>query len=152
MTLRTLLTMAFAALTATPALAGSEDGFIRKMLEQPYVPESPYDWMVLNPLDKDDWAVVYYLQLGRWGEFASPTGPNPKVDPADGAPIWLAGTIPVGCPASKTTAIHPNGRFIYLATDAGSFGNVCAFAFDRTAQTLTPVPGSPFRATDRISS
>jgi DNA-binding beta-propeller fold protein YncE len=131
MVLRVFAIIALAAFTAMPSWAES----LRN-----YVPKSPYDWMVVSNLEKlAGWFIVYFLP-------DDPTDPKAKADPATGAPIALPGTLPVGCPASKTAAIHPNGRFIYLATDAGSFGNVCAFAFDPVAQTLTPVPGSPFRA------
>ncbi len=62
--------------------------------------------------------------------------------PGDGALVGIPGTH-AGCP-SAGGAFHPNGRYRYLATAAGAFGNVCAFAFDPVARVLAPVPGSPF--------
>lgn len=73
-------------------------------------------------------------------------GVTPKAAPVEGALVPIPGATPTGCAVSKSAAIHPNGRFIYLATDAGAFGNVCAFAYDAAASTLTPIPGTPFRA------
>jgi 6-phosphogluconolactonase (cycloisomerase 2 family) len=65
---------------------------------------------------------------------------------ADGTPVVLIGSAPSQCAASKSVAIHPNGRFIYLASDATPVGLVCVYEFDASALTLTPVIGSPFPA------
>ncbi|MFO1323976.1 MAG: beta-propeller fold lactonase family protein [Burkholderiales bacterium] len=65
---------------------------------------------------------------------------------AGGALVPVPGALPDGCPAARSGTIHPSGRFIYMATDAGGLGNVCAFVFDPVARTLKPIPGTPFRA------
>ena len=65
---------------------------------------------------------------------------------ADGAPFPIAGAVTSQCAAAKGVAIHPSGRFVYLASDTQPAGSVCAYEFDARALTLTPVIGSPFPA------
>jgi len=66
--------------------------------------------------------------------------------PGDGALVTIAGSEPSQCMAAKSVAIHPNGRFVYVASDATPIGRVCGYEFDPLTLTLTPVQGSPFVA------
>ena len=64
----------------------------------------------------------------------------------DGTPVAIAGAQPSQCAASRSVAIHPNGRFVYTTSDAGVPGSVCAYEFNPQTMTLVPVVGSPFPA------
>ena len=66
--------------------------------------------------------------------------------PGDGALVTIAGSEPTQCAAARSVAMHPNGRFIYVASDATPIGRVCGYEFDPLTLTLTPVQGSPFVA------
>lgn len=71
----------------------------------------------------------------------------PRADPSDGALIafeaFIATAFP-NCLAGKGTAWHPSGRFLFIASDGGNSGNVCALDFGADGKTLSAVPGSPF--------
>ena len=64
----------------------------------------------------------------------------------DGSVAPAAANRPAQCASPRSIAVHPGGQFVLLATDAGSIGSVCVFAFDARTRTLTPVQGSPFPA------
>lgn len=64
----------------------------------------------------------------------------------DGALQGGAGTAPTQCTQANGVAVHPNGRFVYLAAEGTPAGMVCAYEYVAATNTLLPVVGSPFPA------
>jgi DNA-binding beta-propeller fold protein YncE len=57
---------------------------------------------------------------------------------------------PAATPSPVLSAVTPDGRYLYVANDATDTdpGSVSGFALDPSSGKLTPVPGSPVKASD----
>lgn len=99
-------------------------------------------FLTKSPLDQFDtmWGIA--RRIRPWipaGRLAAASE-----DAADGALVRIPATL-AACPGHGGAA-HPNGRFVYVASDFSTPGQVCAYRVDTATGALTPVPGQPFAA------